>query len=202
MAAKKIHGIKKHDRKHYRRWSGIIQRCYNPKNRGFEQHGGVGIAIEHVWSHLNEKGLVNFSKWVEKELAKQPAMVKVCFQVTRKDLKKNYGPNNCKLVIPAVVSQSRFNNVLTFEIVVAMRQYKKKNPSATLATMELAFDQHQVNISRALRGVTWSNVNETEAPIKKRGEEATLRVVESFVNTNPPFDPPYTNTITGREVDQ
>jgi hypothetical protein len=147
----------------------MIQRCYNPNIRCYNERRASGIEVEHVWSHLNPDGLANFAKWVEEKLAEKPEIRDTDYRITRNDRKKNYGPDNCRLATPQEVCQNRFTSVLTADLVIKMRQYKRQNPKATLRTMELMFDQTAVNISRALLGVTWSSVNNIEPPLPKRG---------------------------------
>lgn len=61
------HGM--HSTAIYRRWSGILARCFDPKNKGWERYGGRGITICEAWqdfqtfhdyvsklSHFGEKG--------------------------------------------------------------------------------------------------------------------------------------------------
>lgn len=33
----------------YHNWDGIIQRCFNPKNKGFKNYGGRGITVDPRW---------------------------------------------------------------------------------------------------------------------------------------------------------
>lgn len=41
------HGASKHP--HYKRWAGIMQRCYNPNHPRFARYGGRGITMHEPW---------------------------------------------------------------------------------------------------------------------------------------------------------
>ena len=159
----------KHDHPHYRRWSNMIQRCYNPNIRCQNERRAAGIEVESVWHHDNPEGLENFGKWVEGKLAEAPDVRDTEYRITRNDRSKHYGPDNCRLATAQEVCQNRFTSVLTADLVIKMRRHKRANPDCSLAEMEKLFDQTYVNISRCLRGITWSSVNHIELPIPKHG---------------------------------
>jgi hypothetical protein len=159
-----------HNHPHYRRWSGIVQRTSNCKNRGYKQIGARKITMAREWAPCNPFGLANFGEWVEKQLAIQPEFKGVDFKVTRKDINKDYTPTNCFLALAVKVCQNRATNVLNEELVIKMRRYKRLHPDATLFDLAAKFEHDsQVNISRCLRGITWSSVNSIEPPILKKG---------------------------------
>lgn len=162
----------KYEQPHYRRWCGMIQRCTNANNVGYMRRGARGIKVDPLWSADNPEGFLNFSRWVETEMLKDPVLAKTNFKITRMDLDLDYSPSNCRMASARAVCQNRATSVLDTDTVVAMRRYKKSNPDATLSEMELVFQHEHVNISRALRGITWSSVNVIEAPVKKYGVHA------------------------------
>lgn len=154
-----------HDHPHYKRWSGFVQRTSNPKVRGFKTLGARNIKVEYIWSKENMLGLVNFGNWVEEQLRKQPEFIGTDFKVGRVNINENYGPSNCVLTSAVKICQNRITSVLTFDLVVAMRKHIKAYPETTLLEMAVKFDHDSiVNISRAVRGVSWKNVNSTESP--------------------------------------
>lgn len=70
----------------YNIWSGMKQRCYNPKAHGYYLYGGRGIAICDEW--LNN--FWTFSKWA-KENGYEPGL-----SIDRINGDGNYEPNNCR----------------------------------------------------------------------------------------------------------
>jgi hypothetical protein len=164
-----IHGLKKH--KFYKRWNGMIQRCYNLKDSNYLNHDNnrVQIVVDHEWDRRNADGVANFISWVEAEMEKLPPEIKSKrFDIIRMERTKNYGPNNCQIVIHQVGSQKRKSAVLTFEKVVELRQYKKLNPEVSIGEMCKLFGiEYPYTLSRCLRGLTWSNVDKVEPPIKR-----------------------------------
>lgn len=165
MPAKKE--IRKHDQEHYKRWMGMIQRCYSPSKRTKDERRTPGIVVEPVWAPENPDALFNYAKWLNEELLKHPEIVDNAFRVARKDLTKNYGPDNCQLTTHADITRHRSTTVMDVEVVVAMRRFKRANPSTTLLEMEIKFGFSQANISRSLRGISWSNADVQEAPLPK-----------------------------------
>ena len=51
-----IHGLR--NKRGYRAWHNMIQRCYNPKNLGYHNYGGRNIEVCKRW----KKSVVNFYK--------------------------------------------------------------------------------------------------------------------------------------------
>lgn len=160
--------LPKHEQEHYRRWMGMIQRCYNPNNRSYNERRSKNIMVDNVWGPENPNGLFNYAKWVNEQLVKHPEMVKTGhFRISRIKADQNYGPNNCHLVTHIDITRTRITSVLCVDKVVEMRRYKKAHPTCTLAEMEELFGFSQANISRSLRGLSWSNADKEEAPIAK-----------------------------------
>lgn len=168
MPAKKKE-TRKHDQPQYKRWMNMNQRCYNPNIRGCNERRALGVKVDPLWSKENPEGLNNFTMWVEEQLKEIPELRDVEYRVIRSDLTKDYGPHNCFLGTVQAATQKRMTSVLNEQLVVDMRKYKRANPDASLAMMEKLFNQHYVNISRCLRGITWNSVDHIEAPIPKFG---------------------------------
>lgn len=72
----------------YRIWSGMKQRCYNPKSIAFENYGGRGIAICDEW--LEDKGLFNFIDWAMQNGYSDD------LTIDRINVNGNYEPDNCR----------------------------------------------------------------------------------------------------------
>ncbi len=162
----------KHHQEHYKRWSGMIQRCDNPNNRSFIERRSKGVCVDAVWCANNPEGLANYCKWVNEQLEKHPEFKNSEFRVARIQSELNYGPGNCVLMSHVDITRHRISSVLNVSVVVEMRRYKKANPHASLAEMEIKFKFSQANISRALRGISWSNADELEAPLPKQDKQA------------------------------
>jgi hypothetical protein len=153
----------------FKRWSSIVQRCSNPDCREYPKVGGLGITLVKEWHWTNPKGLTNFGRWIEKQLEIQPEFKGKSFCVTRINKKRNYGPSNCKLVTVQAIVQAQVNKKLTLDKVIEMRDYARANPTMILADLAERFSfDCVINLSRALRGVTWKNANEKSAPITKK----------------------------------
>ncbi len=160
-----VEGISGH--KHYARWCGMNQRCYDKNDMHYSLYGALGIKVGAEWNHDNPKGSYNFIVWLEEQVAKLPEEKRnETFIVGRRDLKGDYSPDNCVLTTTIEQSQKRLGTVMTFEDVVSLRQYKKANPEVSVRSMCKIFGVKNVNtLSRCLQGVTWPNVNAVEAPL-------------------------------------
>lgn len=67
----------------YKVWVGIKQRCYNPKNNGFDNYGGMGIKMCDRWR-------TSFSAFIE-DMGRRP----VCSEIHRLNENGDYEPDNC-----------------------------------------------------------------------------------------------------------
>ncbi len=82
----KKHGYSKHPL-YSITYSGMKQRCFNPKYHSYEHWGGRGITICTEW--LGKHGVTNFVTWALNN-GWQTGMV-----LHRKESDKNYTPDNC-----------------------------------------------------------------------------------------------------------
>ncbi len=125
----------------------------------------------YEWHKSNPHGVTNFMSWVEAQLKimqeKAPAQYDPTkYKVVRNNIDLDFSPDNCSLSTNDASCQKRITSVLNFNIVVNLRKYKKLNPSASLSEMRKLFNHSIENISRALRGITWSNVDSVETPVE------------------------------------
>ena len=85
-------GIAGSYRKHalYSAWSGMVNRCHNPKNSSFGQYGGRGITVCKRWRY-GESGLTGFECYLA-DLGERPAGM----TLDRIDPLGGYEPTNCR----------------------------------------------------------------------------------------------------------
>ena len=69
----------------YQRWQTIKNRCSNPNNRNYKTYGSKGIKVCIEWR--NDYQL--FKEWAQKNGYREG------FDLCRRDVKKNYTPENC-----------------------------------------------------------------------------------------------------------
>lgn len=84
----------------YRRYYGIIQRCYNPKSTGYDRYGGRGITVCQEW--LDD--FMNFHTWINtyenwKSLT-----------VDRVDVNGPYSPANCRMATAPTQHNNKRNS--------------------------------------------------------------------------------------------
>lgn len=153
----------------YHRYLSMVQRCYDSKHGTYVAYGKLGILVCEEWHPDNKEGFNNFANWFSTQLINLSISDKSKIRVSRKDKKSNYGPLNCILITCCEAVQNKTNVTFTFDLVKNMRDYARLHPTAPLACIAAEFDQTCViNVSRALRGVTWKNVNESSPPVKKK----------------------------------
>lgn len=81
----------KHGKKYhiaYSTWNGMITRCYNKKFTFYSYYGGNGIKVCDEW----KDDPTEFIKWLEEHNWKKG------LHIHRIDAKKDYSPENCKLM--------------------------------------------------------------------------------------------------------
>ena len=73
----------------YKIHHGMIDRCYNEKNKRYKNYGGRGIVVCNEW--LEEtSGLINFHDWAIKNGYSED------LTIDRSNVNGNYEPSNCK----------------------------------------------------------------------------------------------------------
>jgi hypothetical protein len=78
---RRTHGMS--NTREYRTWSGMIERCSNPKRNGYEHYGGRGIKVCDRWHKFE-----NFYA----DMCPAPAGL----TLDRVDVNKGYEPGNCR----------------------------------------------------------------------------------------------------------
>lgn len=79
-------------------WSGIIQRCYNPNQTGYEYYGGRGIKMCDRWRH-------SYANFLE-DMGRKPHSN---YSIERINVDGDYAPDNC--VWASLVTQARNKRV-------------------------------------------------------------------------------------------
>jgi hypothetical protein len=93
----------------YRAWSGLIQRCTNPKNTDWANYGGRGITVCDRWRRSFEAFLA--------DMGRKPTP---SHSIDRKDVDGNYEPGNCRWATPSQQASNR-----------RRRSRQSANPAAT-----------------------------------------------------------------------
>ena len=100
-SAKTTHGLINNNFKLYKVWTGIKQRCGNPKSKSYDKYGGRGIAICDVWKDSFPK----FHRWAI------PNGYKIGLTIERSDVNGNYEPSNCSWILKSNQSKNRTSSV-------------------------------------------------------------------------------------------
>lgn len=84
----------------YSTWSGMRQRCNNPKNSSYKNYGGRGVSVCKEWND----DFFAFEKWAKQNGAKEE------LQIDRIDVNGNYEPSNCRWVDAITQANNKRSN--------------------------------------------------------------------------------------------
>ena len=99
-------------------YTGMKQRCCNPKTNRYNDYGGRGIKVCDEWSNTerakvrgcNTKGWLAFKEWALSHGYKDG------LTIDRIDVNKGYSPDNCRWVTMKVqLNNRRDNNYVTYK---------------------------------------------------------------------------------------
>jgi len=127
----------------YRRWTGMRQRCINPKHPAFIYYGGRGIRICERWLNSFEAFLADMGEappglWLD-----------------RIDSNKGYEPGNCRWVTPEESAKNR------------SKTGPKINPNSLLQKAKRAGIPYIRVIQRMRMG--WTEEQALSIPVQRRG---------------------------------
>lgn len=89
-------------------YTGMKQRCYNPKCDNYHNYGGRGITLCDEW--LGENGYKTFSEWAYSNGYDDTVPKGVC-TIERKDVNGIYSPGNCCFISIAEQQKNKRNNL-------------------------------------------------------------------------------------------
>lgn len=164
LMPKKRRTRRKVDRTAYFRWISIWRRCYSESCDDYIYYGAQGFTMCSDWLRGNPDAFKKFEQWYYAQLALQDDKTRT--NVSLLPGQKEYGPDTCQLMTWNEVIQKSSNTVLSNEQVIALRQAKKADPALSWRALKEKFGLPVtiVAIAAAVRGKSFKNLNEKEAP--------------------------------------
>lgn len=150
MSHTRIHGI----------WSGIQQRCFNPKDDSYKYYGGRGIHICDEWR--GTEGFVRFMEWSKKNGYTDE------LTIDRIDNNKDYSPENCRWTTQTVQMRNTRTNP----------HYTYNEKSYTMADLAEEFGIPYGTLWNRIHKLHWE-IGEALQPKRKRGKKRKLQVNQS-----------------------
>lgn len=83
----------------FSRWSSMMDRCYNKKNKSYKNYGGRGIKVHKAWHNV---------QCFYNDIGEPPSTE---HSIDRIDVNKEYGPDNCRWALPCEQANNRQNTL-------------------------------------------------------------------------------------------
>lgn len=115
-------------------WYHMHERCYNTKNKKFNNYGNRGIEVCPRWHKNNSNGFLNFYE----DMGKKPSSI---YTLHRIDNNKGYSPDNCKWADYYEQNNHRSNSV---RIKVDGKKYTKKQTAKILGVSLGSIERLQI----------------------------------------------------------
>lgn len=107
----------------YKKWSGIIKRCYKQSCKDYKNYGAKGVIICNDWLN-KEDGFFKFEKWCLENGYKEG------LTIDRINVKGNYEPKNCRFITPAEQNKNqRPKSNIGIDYIFDIRNYTPKPTS-------------------------------------------------------------------------
>ena len=127
-------------------WESMIARCTNPKNPGYKNYGGRGIAVDPKW-------VSDFWTFL-KDMGERPAGCTL-------DRRDNFGPynkSNCRWVDRKTQNRNTRRVVLNPDLVRKIRSMRDSGKTIREITDSLPVKCTKTAVLHAANGVTWGDV--------------------------------------------
>lgn len=126
-------------------YEGIKARCYDIKNKSYENYGGRGISVDESFNTFDK-----FFNW----MIEHGYTVESKLQVDRIDNNGNYSVDNCRLVTRAENNRNMRKTIMTWELVDKIRYGEYKDLSCKELSIILECDNSTIRSVRNFR--TWN----------------------------------------------
>jgi hypothetical protein len=93
------------------RYRHMINRCFTPGTRQYDDYGARGITVFHGWvSEIKGVGFAAYKKYIEENFPDYEDLLNKGYQINRINNDGNYEPGNLSIVTPEENSNNRRNN--------------------------------------------------------------------------------------------
>lgn len=124
----------------YRVWRGVIERCYDPKNKNFKTYGAAGVTVCDAWRNSFESF---FNDMGDRPTEKH--------SLDRIENSKGYCKDNCRWATPKEQANNKTNNViLEFEGISKTLSQWADTTSIPLEVLRCRINKHKWPIKKAL----------------------------------------------------
>lgn len=123
----RIHGQAVNRTATYRCWTGLRERCFNPRHQGYSNYGGRGITVCPQWNSFEQ---------FQADMGERPFGM----SIDRIDNDKGYEPTNCRWATPVQQMRNRRTSWHVFDVNDESISFAEA--ARTLAMSESAFYGH------------------------------------------------------------